>query len=89
MQLSRLFGLILFVLAIYVGITVFTEGVEGAFGGIFVKLGMHTPAADPSGTDPVGLESRPSSTPILHRVEDRWRDYIDTPARRIDALEDD
>jgi hypothetical protein len=89
MQLSRLFGLILFVLALYVGITIYTEGVEGAFGGIFVTLGMHSATTDPGGTDPYGLESRPSATPIIRRVEDRWREYIETPGRRIDALEDE
>jgi hypothetical protein len=88
MQLSRLFGLILFILAIYVGITIYTEGVHGAFGGIFVKLGMQPAAADPAGTGPFGLDSRPISSPITDRVEERWRDYIDTPGRRVDALED-
>jgi hypothetical protein len=89
MQLSRLFGLILFVLAIYVGITIYTEGVGGAFGGIFEKLGMHTATTDPGGSDPFGLDSRPNTAPITDRVENRWRDYINTPSRRIDALEDD
>jgi hypothetical protein len=76
--LGRLVGLILFVLAIYVGITIYTEGVDGAFGGIFARFGDDR-------TDPQAAER---ATPVTERVEDRWRDYLDASERRLESVDD-
>ena len=35
--MGKLFGIILLVLGIWLGVEVFTEGVDGAFGGIFAS----------------------------------------------------
>ena len=36
--MGKLFGLILMLAALYVGMTIYTEGLEQAFGGIFAPL---------------------------------------------------
>jgi len=36
--MGRLFGIVLIVAAVYVGIEVYQEGVSGAFGGIFAEI---------------------------------------------------
>jgi hypothetical protein len=84
--LGRLLGLILFVIAIYVGLTIYTEGTDRAFGGIFAESGSHSP--DPSAADPYATEPSRSSTPITERVEERWRDYLDAPLRRAESIDD-
>ena len=48
--MSRLLGLILFVLAVWAGVEIFDKGVDGAFGGLFT--GFRTPAATQSGSLP-------------------------------------
>jgi hypothetical protein len=84
--LGRLLGLVLFVIAIYVGVTVLTEGTDRAFGGIFSSFGADSP--DPGVADPHATEPGRSSLPVTERVEERWRDYLDTPARRVESIDD-
>ena len=54
--MGRIFGLILIVVAIYVGLEIYTEGTHGAFGGAFSKLGL----AGPAPTDAAGNPQRPT-----------------------------
>ena len=84
--MGRLLGLVLFVIAIYVGVTVLTEGTDRAFGGIFSGFGADS--SDPAAAGPHATEPDRSSLPITERVGERWRDYLDTPARRVDSIDE-
>jgi hypothetical protein len=45
--MGKIFGILLIVLAIWVGLTIFNEGTDSAFGGLFA--GPRNEAADASG----------------------------------------
>jgi hypothetical protein len=45
---GKAFGIAVMVFAIWAGIEVYTEGMSGAFGGIFQKFGVAEAPADPS-----------------------------------------
>jgi hypothetical protein len=38
--MRRLFGILFIVLAVWTGVEVYNEGTSGAFGGLFVRLGL-------------------------------------------------
>ena len=84
--MGRLVGLVLFVLALYIGVTIYTEGTDHAFGGVFSWLGADSP--DPSAANPYATEPSRGSTPITDRVEEKWRNYLDAPARRLESIDE-
>jgi hypothetical protein len=87
--MGRIFGLVLFLAAIYVGMTVYTEGIENAFGGAFAPLesvdgreepfATHlTPAAQMADA-PSGPRRR---VPVTQAVRERVNSDMETGARR-------
>jgi len=38
--MGRLFGILFIVLAVWTGVEIYNEGMSGAFGGAFVRLGL-------------------------------------------------
>jgi hypothetical protein len=38
--MGRIFGILFIVLAVWTGVEVYNEGTSGAFGGLFVRLGL-------------------------------------------------
>jgi hypothetical protein len=38
--MGRIFGILFIVLAVWTGVEVYNEGAAGAFGGLFVRLGL-------------------------------------------------
>lgn len=66
--MGKLFGILVIVVAIWVGLTVYNEG-PAAFGGIF------------AGAD---LEADEEYIPAHERAADRWADAHDTGANRVD-----
>jgi hypothetical protein len=71
--MGRLFGLILMVAAIYVGLTLYTEGFDNAFGGIFAS------SDEPS----------ERQAPVTQRVRDRVTEHLRTGAERRERLAGD
>jgi hypothetical protein len=39
---GKLLGIVLFVLAVWAGLEIYTNGTDGAFGGLFAGFGQHT-----------------------------------------------
>ncbi len=69
--MGKLIWIILIVLGVYVGMTVYTEGTDHAFGGIFA-----------SGTN-AGLSAEPHTTP-MKRAEDSVRKSLDASVDRVE-----
>ena len=57
--MGKVFGILLIVVAVWVGLTIFNEGTDAAFGGLFAGSGKEV--ADDSGR------------PLRRRVEERVR----------------
>jgi len=45
--MGRVFGILLLVASLWVGMEIFTEGVDGAFGGLFARKGEPAAASVP------------------------------------------
>ena len=73
--MGKIYGILLIVVGIWVGMTVFTEGVDNAFGGLFSKLGR----------DPVVTDTRPPT----QRIRERVQGSIDESTDRIERLAGD
>jgi hypothetical protein len=87
--MGKVFGIVLFVLAIWVGLTVYDQGVDRAFGGLFAgskqeaphRVAATTPAApDDSESDEPEGSARPA--PITERVRERVTGSMEQGARR-------
>ncbi len=78
--MGRIFGLILFVTAIYIAVTLYSEGVEGAFGGILAPAGQSASEAEEGGPRP--------AKPITQRVRERVEEDLRMGARRLDQLDE-
>ena len=87
--MGRLFGIVLVLGAIYVGLTVYTEGIENAFGGAFSPiepidqgeepLATHlTPAAQMADAP----TERGRRVPVTQAVRERVNSHMETGARR-------
>jgi hypothetical protein len=85
--LARIFGLLLIVLGIYLGLTVYEQGVDGALGGLFARgRASEAPAASPVADDAAPAESRRAGSPspgaITQRVRQRVTEAVQQGARR-------
>ncbi len=87
--MGKLFGLILMLAALYVGMTIYTEGLEQAFGGIFAPLESVNDSTAPMATQftPAAQSATPPAEPtrripILQGVHDRVTADLETGARR-------
>jgi hypothetical protein len=87
--MGRIFGIVLVLAAIYVGMTVYTEGIENAFGGAFAPiepidqgeepLATHlTPAAQMADAP----TERRRRVPVTQAVRERVNSHMETGARR-------
>jgi len=87
--MGRIFGLALMLIALYVGMTVYTEGLENAFGGAFAPiepidereepLATHlTPAAQMADAP----TERRRRVPVTQAVRERVNSHMETGARR-------
>ena len=73
--MGKIFGLLAIVLGIYVGMELYTEGMQNAFGGVFAKLGLEE--------EPEGEAKRP-----LDAIRDKaTRDFDLGHSRRDDLIE--
>ena len=72
--MQRIIGLALLVVAIWVGITIYTEGTSNAFGGLLARFGS-TPGHDASS--------------VLKRVEAGTAQARDRQLRRVERQLDD
>ena len=76
--MGKIFGIAMIVLAIWVGMEVYAEGTDRAFGGLFARLGLSEPA-------PAG--ATPSESPLdrVRSSAQRARDaQVDRIERQID-----
>lgn len=87
--MQKLIGIIIIVIGIWVGIEVYTQGVDGAFGGIFASLG--------GGGDAPSQASQPDAAPsapkahssVVQRAGDRVQGHIDQGEERINEQVED
>ncbi len=70
--MGKIYGIALIVVGIWVGMTIYTEGLDNAFGGVFTKLGG----------EPVGRDVRPPT----ERIRDRVQGATDERTERIERL---
>ena len=70
--MGKIYGIALIVVGIWVGMTIFTEGLDNAFGGIFTKIGA----------EPVGRDVRAPT----ERIRDRVQSAADERTERIERL---
>lgn len=68
--MGKVFGILLIVVALWIGLTLFTEGTDAAFGGIFAS--NENDVADPSGR------------PLPRRVEESVRKAYRAQEARIE-----
>lgn len=87
--MGKAFGLILMLISLYIGMTIYTEGIEAAFGGIFAPIDSMNDAEAPSalGLTPAAQEAdapreRVRRVPITEQVRDRVTGYVEEGARR-------
>lgn len=81
--MGKAFGLVLMVAALWVGLEIYTEGMQSAFGGVFAKTGLveeATPAA-PAQRPTEAIRER--VTGHMELGESRREEALD----RIEALE--
>ena len=76
--MARLFALVLMLVGIYVGLTVYTEGADGVFGGIFAGAKDEAPDAAASDTEE-WMPEAPSSArvPPTERVREKAQGAVD------------
>ena len=70
--MGKIYGIVLIVVGIWVGMTIYTEGLDHAFGGVFTKLGA----------EPAGRDVRPPT----ERIRDRVQSATDERTERIERL---
>jgi hypothetical protein len=87
--MGKLFGLILLLAALWVGITLYTEGTENAFGGIFAPIESQNRAEAPmaTGLTPAAQSATPPAerrrnAPITDRVRQAVTEDIEYGASR-------
>ena len=78
--MGKLFGLILIVLGVWVGIEVYDKGMDGAFGGAFAWVSAPLP-----GNESAGSSREVKSGSIAQRVGTKVQSDIDAGARRDGA----
>ncbi|UCE86370.1 MAG: hypothetical protein JSU66_01095 [Deltaproteobacteria bacterium] len=92
--MGKAFGWILMLLALYIGMTIYTEGMDQAFGGIFAPLQSQNESDRPLATaltplaqeaDPPSAGYRPRRGSVTDRVRARVSADIEAGARRRGA----
>ena len=71
--MGRIFGILFIVLAVWTGVEVYNEGTSGAFGGLFVRLGL---AAE----EDVELED----VPVAGRAANRLNELYQASGDRVE-----
>jgi hypothetical protein len=69
--MGRIFGILFIVLAVWTGVEVYNEGTSGAFGGLFVRLGL---------AEEVELED----VPVAGRAANRLNELYQASGDRVD-----
>ena len=88
--MSKAFGLVLMLVSLYIGMTIYQEGLESAFGGAFAPLesvredggaleSEFVPTAD---FDASGPTDRERKVPVTDAVRDRVNASLQAGARR-------
>lgn len=87
--MGRLFGLILLVLAVWVGVEVYEKGVDHAFGGVFAWMGspLQSEYEQGSRVEPSGREVQSGS--IAQKMGAKVQSDIDAGARRDGASDEE
>jgi hypothetical protein len=88
--MARAFGLVLMLIAMYIGMTIYTQGIEQVFGGIFAPLQPDTePTSRASAiADTIKMNARDETpparvrVPITEQVRDRVTQHIQRGAAR-------
>jgi hypothetical protein len=87
--MGRLFGIVLVLGAIYVGMTIYAEGIENAFGGVFAPIEPIDQGDEPwaTGLTPAAQMAdapteRRRRVPVTQAVRERVNDHMETGARR-------
>jgi len=75
--MGKAFGILLIVLGIWVGLELYTEGTQNAFGGLFVKLGVEEPPP----------KAQPAKRP-LDAIRDHVSEDVDQGYERRERLMD-
>jgi hypothetical protein len=70
--MGRIFGILFIVLAVWTGVEVYNEGTAGAFGGLFVRLGL--------AEDEVELED----VPVAGRAANRLNELYQASGDRVE-----
>ena len=86
--MAKGFGLIMMLIALYIGMTIYSEGIEQAYGGIFAPIAssdggspMATHLTPAAGMADVPMEPRPRKR-ITEAVRDRVTSDLQEGARR-------
>jgi len=86
--MAKAFGLILMLIALYIGMTIYTQGIENAYGGIFAPIApsdgdtpMATHLTPAAGMADAPTEPRPRKR-ITEAVRDRVTADLQEGARR-------
>jgi hypothetical protein len=75
--MGKAFGLALIVLGIYVGMELYTEGTQRAFGGVFVQLGMAEAPAEGGTAEEAPLDAvRSRASENAERAASRGQSQI-------------
>jgi hypothetical protein len=87
--MGRLFGIVLVLGAIYVGMTIYAEGIENAFGGAFAPIESQDGREEPTATaltPAAQMADAPTErrrrVPVTQAVRERVNDHMETGARR-------
>lgn len=86
--MAKAFGLIMMLIALYIGMTIYTEGIENAYGGIFAPIAtsddgspMATHLTPAAGMADAPTERRPRER-ITEAIRDRVTADLQEGARR-------
>jgi hypothetical protein len=70
--MGRIFGILFIVVAVWTGVEIYNEGMSGAFGGAFVRLGL--------AEEEVELED----VPVAGRAANRLNELYEASGDRVD-----
>jgi hypothetical protein len=77
--MGKLFGLVMLLAALYIGMTLYTQGMESAFGGVFAPIEPADPREAPSATHltpAAQLADAPSERRHRVKVTDAVRERV-------------
>jgi len=76
--MAKAFGLIMMLIALYIGMTIYTAGIENAFGGIFAPI-QTSDGGSPLATNltpAAGMADAPSEPRPRQRITEAVRDRV-------------